>query len=680
MGTPAAGDFSITINAKDDAEVFDPTQVYAAGARVLEQETGGTGGNHLNAAGSTHPLDNDSDQFITYSFDKKFWGDGSTISALDQAAAGDLVFSGGQIWEAQNNVSSFNPSDVNFATDWNGTTKSTLMELEFSGLSFGGVSIPAGPANAGAFIARADGASVIHQYNADKIGIQVVSEGVTYTKQVDYISGANADQSKELSAAALVEAINSDTTGIGAIVFAEVINTFEIKLTAQASGIPFTTTKIAIDDHTSTNATHNLPLDNGFPGTTAVADLTINTTKEIEAPTAPGASASSATGYSIFKPASDWGIKEWDSSYPHQNGSLVWNVNSGTGNPEIWELGTNVKGFWNGGTVQSGEIFLHNGSWFQAQSDNLTETPDSSSLNWTLVDPLLVGATDVTADYMDLSNTNLWSKTHFGNLIGTTIEQDYVRGDNFFYEGKHYVYVSSSPSSDYKYDPTQTGLTEFEVLLEEGAVMELPIYVDTVGRGGSPDLPEGVYYKPNQNLEYIDRLPDSGLVRTNSIERRGEPSDSDNIYNSNDDLYYGGLNPGADGIYGTNDDVYATTRYSEFAKAGGHIDSDADNNKDLLNESNNLTDFSVMDFVDFIQTIANFRAINGGSMSRLEYAGRMLAENRSNLEAAYGRIMDADIAMESSRFAKHNVMVQASASMVAQANQLTNVALTLLGR
>jgi flagellin-like hook-associated protein FlgL len=170
------------------------------------------------------------------------------------------------------------------------------------------------------------------------------------------------------------------------------------------------------------------------------------------------------------------------------------------------------------------------------------------------------------------------------------------------------------------------------------------------------------------------------LVRTNSIERRGEPSDSDNIYNSNDDLYYGGLNPGADGIYGTKDDVYATTAYSEFAKAGGHIDSDADNNKDLLNESNNLTDFSVMDFVDFIQTIANFRAINGGSMSRLEYAGRMLAENRSNLEAAYGRIMDADIAMESSRFAKHNVMVQASASMVAQANQLTNVALTLLGR
>ena len=36
--------------------------------------------------------------------------------------------------------------------------------------------------------------------------------------------------------------------------------------------------------------------------------------------------------------------------------------------------------------------------------------------------------------------------------------------------------------------------------------------------------------------------------------------------------------------------------------------------------------------------------------------------------------MDADIALESSRFARQNVLVQSSAAMVAQANQLTNVA------
>ena len=51
----------------------------------------------------------------------------------------------------------------------------------------------------------------------------------------------------------------------------------------------------------------------------------------------------------------------------------------------------------------------------------------------------------------------------------------------------------------------------------------------------------------------------------------------------------------------------------------------------------------------------------------------------TNIEAAHGRIMDTDIALESTRFARHNVLVQASAAMTAQANQLTNVALQLLG-
>jgi len=52
----------------------------------------------------------------------------------------------------------------------------------------------------------------------------------------------------------------------------------------------------------------------------------------------------------------------------------------------------------------------------------------------------------------------------------------------------------------------------------------------------------------------------------------------------------------------------------------------------------------------------------------------------TNLEAAHGRIMDADVAAESTKLARYNVMVQAAASMVAQANQLSSIALTLLGR
>ena len=51
-------------------------------------------------------------------------------------------------------------------------------------------------------------------------------------------------------------------------------------------------------------------------------------------------------------------------------------------------------------------------------------------------------------------------------------------------------------------------------------------------------------------------------------------------------------------------------------------------------------------------------------MSRLNYANRILEENRINLESARGRIMDADIALESSKIARQNVIMQASAAMV----------------
>ena len=50
----------------------------------------------------------------------------------------------------------------------------------------------------------------------------------------------------------------------------------------------------------------------------------------------------------------------------------------------------------------------------------------------------------------------------------------------------------------------------------------------------------------------------------------------------------------------------------------------------------------------------------------------------TNLTAAKGRIMDVDIAAESANLAKQQILVQASAAMVAQANTSNDVALMLL--
>ena len=55
---------------------------------------------------------------------------------------------------------------------------------------------------------------------------------------------------------------------------------------------------------------------------------------------------------------------------------------------------------------------------------------------------------------------------------------------------------------------------------------------------------------------------------------------------------------------------------------------------------------------------ADVRAENGAEQNRLNMTSALLMQNQTNLEAAHGRIMDADIALESTRLARQNVLVQ----------------------
>jgi len=91
-----------------------------------------------------------------------------------------------------------------------------------------------------------------------------------------------------------------------------------------------------------------------------------------------------------------------------------------------------------------------------------------------------------------------------------------------------------------------------------------------------------------------------------------------------------------------------------------------------------LGEVSVAVFTQALQNVATLRAENGGSVSRLQFSKESAAAQKTNLEAANGRIMDVDIASESTRLAKYNILVQASASMLSQANATSNVAMMLL--
>jgi flagellin len=81
---------------------------------------------------------------------------------------------------------------------------------------------------------------------------------------------------------------------------------------------------------------------------------------------------------------------------------------------------------------------------------------------------------------------------------------------------------------------------------------------------------------------------------------------------------------------------------------------------------------------DAIQNLATLRATNGSEQVRLTFAADTLAINKTNLEAANGRISDVDIASESANLARLNILQQAGTAMLAQANQSNQSVLRLL--
>lgn len=100
-----------------------------------------------------------------------------------------------------------------------------------------------------------------------------------------------------------------------------------------------------------------------------------------------------------------------------------------------------------------------------------------------------------------------------------------------------------------------------------------------------------------------------------------------------------------------------------------------------INTVASATDLGALDLSSVkgaLQEVAGFRAQNGSAQSQLNYASDLLTANKANLEQATSRIMDVDVAQESTELSRLNVLVQAGNSMLSQANQSPQASLRLL--
>ena len=92
---------------------------------------------------------------------------------------------------------------------------------------------------------------------------------------------------------------------------------------------------------------------------------------------------------------------------------------------------------------------------------------------------------------------------------------------------------------------------------------------------------------------------------------------------------------------------------------------------------NSLADLATIDAA--LKTVNTARAKFGAAMNRLNITTSNLQTVEVNMSAANSRIRDVDVAEETAQMSRNQVLTQAGASVLAQANQAPQLALKLLG-
>jgi flagellin len=81
---------------------------------------------------------------------------------------------------------------------------------------------------------------------------------------------------------------------------------------------------------------------------------------------------------------------------------------------------------------------------------------------------------------------------------------------------------------------------------------------------------------------------------------------------------------------------------------------------------------------DYVTALGTQRSLLGAYQNQIDYTVSNVTDLSSNLAAARSRVIDTDYAAETAALTKGQILQQAATAMLAQANQMPNVILTLL--
>ena len=181
---------------------------------------------------------------------------------------------------------------------------------------------------------------------------------------------------------------------------------------------------------------------------------------------------------------------------------------------------------------------------------------------------------------------------------------------------------------------------------------------------------------------------DLALYNTELTQLKGQLNLMLNEQFNGIDLFSTGANASANGAAFDDDSTLTVVTSHDGSQTVGITQVDLNqvvfditdtNSASVMNISTTTNAENAVDYIQSaIQNLATIRANNGAEQSRLSFAADMLSINKINLEAANSRIVDVDVAAESSQLARFSILQQAGTAMLSQANMSTQSILRLL--
>jgi flagellin len=167
----------------------------------------------------------------------------------------------------------------------------------------------------------------------------------------------------------------------------------------------------------------------------------------------------------------------------------------------------------------------------------------------------------------------------------------------------------------------------------------------------------------NATMDFQSGPSSDYFIRYTAINMRTDASGTDTIMKN----------------VGTMITASTATGDPQGGKGLAYLKSEQANTTNASNDNWSTAFLRLTSYIDTaIDRTSDQRSFIGAQMNRLSYVSTNLQSTSTNLQSSKSAMMDTDFAAETARLTKGQIMQQAATAMLAQANQMPNVVLSLL--